>query len=699
MKASSAIGASRLVTGLTSLGGAARGATPAVAAVGAAGATAAGGMTTASGASTKAAGTMAALGRAGGALARNLPLIGIALVGVGAAVDEFSTSTSEAVAGLQATGQAGIAFRAELREQDAGIQANRENLGEWSNTLMESVNSFFGITYGTKAATDAFNEQLATMTPLQRSYALTQQAQGALDDAIARFGPGSRQAVDAFNALNVASENNAVQMELAGLAGQAYYQKLSQLVSVAGPAGDAARRFASGLSMAELSAIGASVSINQTGQAIATLPDGKTIVLRANGNDAAVQIQAVSTSLDKVPPGKTVNVGVIGAAAIEMLRSIGVQVTTLPDGTVEVTANTQPVKDKLAQTANDIAAGAPLTVPLTVDTMLADNKVNDFRGSKEGGPPIFMPTTANTAPANAAVDLWAGYANALNPNPAVSANTAQATWNVNSWDTDAARRNPIPTVNANTAPATGASNQWDRATQGLLPIPGVSANTGQADARSRDWERTTAGMRPTPQVDANTGPARSVIQGLKDWASRAVSFVVNAVTGKSAGDITQPMAEGGVVANAPGNYLSPYNRKYGDKELRQMPGGGARMVAPNTWRVVGDRMDVPELYAPLDGSGRSLSLIAQGAAAFGKAVVDAKAIAQLTGTNYQMPRSAPVPQRVNVAGEMAMAGGNTTYHTVNIDAPIHNPVAERGSDSVARHLSRLSDLGLFGSDV
>ena len=38
----------------------------------------------------------------------------------------------------------------------------------------------------------------------------------------------------------------------------------------------------------------------------------------------------------------------------------------------------------------------------------------------------------------------------------------------------------------------------------------------------------------------------------------------------------------------------------------------AQMVPPDTWRVVGDRADVPELYAPLDGSARSWALLMEG---------------------------------------------------------------------------------------
>lgn len=38
----------------------------------------------------------------------------------------------------------------------------------------------------------------------------------------------------------------------------------------------------------------------------------------------------------------------------------------------------------------------------------------------------------------------------------------------------------------------------------------------------------------------------------------------------------------------------------------------AQVVPPNTWRVVGDRMDVDEIYAPLDGSARSWAILMEG---------------------------------------------------------------------------------------
>lgn len=74
------------------------------------------------------------------------------------------------------------------------------------------------------------------------------------------------------------------------------------------------------------------------------------------------------------------------------------------------------------------------------------------------------------------------------------------------------------------------------------------------------------------------------------------SFVIPTVTGgrvvsaQATGSVLEFMAQGGLTPMQP----------------------LAQMVPPNTWRVVGDRSDVPELYAPLDGSARSWALLMEG---------------------------------------------------------------------------------------
>lgn len=59
---------------------------------------------------------------------------------------------------------------------------------------------------------------------------------------------------------------------------------------------------------------------------------------------------------------------------------------------------------------------------------------------------------------------------------------------------------------------------------------------------------------------------------------------------------------------------APAARAMGGIDLLPMAAGGvhsniAEMVKPNTWRVVGDRMDVDEAFIPLDGSQRSKAIL------------------------------------------------------------------------------------------
>ena len=84
------------------------------------------------------------------------------------------------------------------------------------------------------------------------------------------------------------------------------------------------------------------------------------------------------------------------------------------------------------------------------------------------------------------------------------------------------------------------------------------------------------------------------------------------------------------IKNMPENLLNPNRNRskkpgslnrwepnyFGGIDLMPMAEGGvhnniAEMVKPNTWRIVGDRMDVDEAFIPLDGSRRSWKILAE----------------------------------------------------------------------------------------
>jgi TP901 family phage tail tape measure protein len=74
---------------------------------------------------------------------------------------------------------------------------------------------------------------------------------------------------------------------------------------------------------------------------------------------------------------------------------------------------------------------------------------------------------------------------------------------------------------------------------------------------------------------------------------------------------------GGGVVNHDGNLLAPSGvRAFADggfHPLTPMRGGYATFVDPNTWRVIGDRLTHREAYIPLDGSARSIGILAEAA--------------------------------------------------------------------------------------
>ena len=109
------------------------------------------------------------------------------------------------------------------------------------------------------------------------------------------------------------------------------------------------------------------------------------------------------------------------------------------------------------------------------------------------------------------------------------------------------------------------------------------------------------GKKSTAKVDADTKDAEKGIDRAKKKAEDATKkpYIMRVWT-----QIKRSLRMDDEVPNATGNLLMP------------MAAGGltsmskvAQMVPPNTWRVVGDRMDVDEAFIPLDGSRRSWSIM------------------------------------------------------------------------------------------
>jgi len=99
-------------------------------------------------------------------------------------------------------------------------------------------------------------------------------------------------------------------------------------------------------------------------------------------------------------------------------------------------------------------------------------------------------------------------------------------------------------------------------------------------------------------IRANTDPATTEMAAfMRRWNGATVNLratgsgrLGSGILGQAAGGVVEFMAQGGM------RRLTPMSHT-------------AQVVPPSTWRVVGDRGDVPESFIPIDGSARSMSIL------------------------------------------------------------------------------------------
>jgi TP901 family phage tail tape measure protein len=121
------------------------------------------------------------------------------------------------------------------------------------------------------------------------------------------------------------------------------------------------------------------------------------------------------------------------------------------------------------------------------------------------------------------------------------------------------------------------------------------------------------------QVSANTAPARDGLDGLiADISRRRGTLTVDLVyvdkgpSRSTRGGLT--MHDGGVVSA----YASG-----GVHRFSPMAAGVAKIVPPNSWRLIGDRLDVDEFYLPDNSAAQTMAIAAEWARRRGLELVDA----------------------------------------------------------------------------
>lgn len=217
---------------------------------------------------------------------------------------------------------AGVALRQELDKQ----AASQKQAADATRTHSEQLAEQLGLMLQAAGANNAYEGQLLGV----------EQAQKNVNDAVRQHGRDSLEARQANNAYEaqllsavdalgrkVAAENaNADAATVSRRVTEAQYGEILRLAGAAGNDAPAAlRNMVAGMDAATLAAMGVTARVNEAGNAVYRLPNGKEIVLTGNNRDAVAKIQEVN---DKQLHSKTLWINAVVRADSKVAADFGV---------------------------------------------------------------------------------------------------------------------------------------------------------------------------------------------------------------------------------------------------------------------------------------------------------------------------------------------------------------------------------------
>jgi hypothetical protein len=266
------------------------------------------------------------------------------------------------------------------------------------------------------------------------------------------------------------------------------------------------------------------------------------------------------------------------------LLALNVQISRVPPGkAVKIDALTDDAIKRLQDLGFTVQKLPNGQFEVTADTKKAKQGLADIV-SEVGRSVGTITVDANTKPADTKIKGQVAFADGSTGTMKLDANPNPATGKIQGTVAYGNGQTATITVDGNRDPATGKIN---------ATITYANGSTG------------------TVQVQANTSSAQAAIDRLKITTYSA--HYVDVYTRDHTGGFVSNGAGGRL--NAMGNLLMPMARG------GLLSGRVATVVPPNTWRVIGDNMTVPEAFIPLNGSRRSLSILQEAAAMMNRSVV------------------------------------------------------------------------------
>lgn len=184
-----------------------------------------------------------------------------------------------------------------------------------------------------------------------------------------------------------------------------------------------------------------------------------------------------------------------------------------------------------------------------------------------------------------------------------------------------------------------------------LAVPGgvntaITSNAGEKITQAGDL---TLAIQQLPDGSFSVVPnglANALTQ------AQALNTTLNTINGKTV-TAAVAMKQYGQAAMAQGGVLE-FMAQGGVRGLTPMS-SVAQVVPASTWRVVGDRSDVPEAYIPLDGSARSMAILGEVMQRMGVTAMGAGGVAGPAGAAVATPALPPIYIQNPFTGEYLLA--------------------------------------------
>ncbi|MEV6908023.1 hypothetical protein [Amycolatopsis sp. NPDC051071] len=343
------------------------------------------------------------------------------------------------------------------------------------------------------------------------------------------------------------------------------------------------------------------------------------------------QITDVINKLKQVPAKQGITVDALTEPAVKSLQDLGNIVVRLPDGKFRVFADTTEGRREAEKLQADI---------------------NHYYPNMRVG--------ADTSPAEASSSLFVDHIGNVVGTMNIDANTLPAGGKLTAQIAAVDGSKGTMTLDARRDPATRQLQVAVQDVNGAWGWMTIDAFNNAAKSRIGDAVRVANGSTGFITADAHTGAAESAL----NYAARDRTAYIRTITvgtpggGGTVNNAYRPNAVGNILtANAKGNILK-FFAGGGFEGLSSMS-SMAQIVPPNTWRVVGDNMRVPESYIPLDPrSGRSQRLLDETNARMGRGSPGGGVVNNFT-TTVHTAAVEPYAVAAAVSGELGwtMRGG------------------------------------------